>query len=109
MTLGAGGVLVEILRDSATLPLPASRREIEDALCGLRSAPLLTGYRGRPKGDLAAAVDAVEAVQRLALEMAGSIVELDINPLIVCAEGQGAFAADALIVRRCNPDVRDPD
>ncbi len=108
MTLGAGGVLVEILQDSAMLPLPASRREIEDALAGLRTAPLLHGYRGRPKGDLAAAVEAVEAVQRLALAKAGSIVELDINPLIVCAEGQGAFAADALIVRRCNPDVRDP-
>jgi len=108
MTLGAGGVLVEILEDSAVLPLPASRREIEDALAGLRTAPLLCGYRGRPKGDLSAVVEAVEAVQRLALAEAGSIVELDINPLIVCAEGRGAFAADALIVRRCNPDVRDP-
>ncbi len=108
MTLGAGGVLVEILQDSAALPLPASRREIENALLELRVAPLLTGYRGRPRGDLAAVVNAVEAVQRLALAEAGSIVELDINPLIVCAEGQGAFAADALIVRRRSPDVRDP-
>ena len=79
----------------------AGREEIESALLSLRSAPLLTGYRGRPVADIAAAVAAVDAVQRLALEGAGSIVEVEINPLIVRAEGQGAFAADALIVRRC--------
>ncbi len=98
MTLGSGGVLVELLRDTATLLLPATRSEIEAALAGLKSAPLLTGYRGRPKGDLAAAVAAIEAVQSLALAERDSIVELEINPLIVCAEGQGAFAADALAV-----------
>jgi len=109
LTLGAGGVLVELLHDTTTLLVPAGRREIEGALLGLRSAALLTGYRGRPKADLAAAVDAIEAVQRLALDEAGTIVELDINPLIVCAEGQGAFAADALIVRRHNADVQDTE
>ena len=100
MTLGSGGVLVELLRDTATLPLPATRKEIEVALAGLKSAPLLTGYRGRPKGDLAAAVAAIEAVQALALAGRNSIVEMEINPLIVCAEGQGAFAADALVVQK---------
>ncbi|HEY9537775.1 MAG TPA: acetate--CoA ligase family protein, partial [Kiloniellaceae bacterium] len=105
MTLGSGGELVEMLRDTATLLLPATRSEIEAALLGLRSAPLLQGYRGRPRGDLAAALDAIEAVQRLALGETVPIVELEINPLIVAAEGCGAFAADALIVRRCNSDV----
>lgn len=105
MTLGSGGELVEILRDTATLLLPATRGEIDAALAGLRSAPLLQGYRGRPQGDLAAAVAAIEAVQRLALAEAASIVELEINPLIVSAEGRGAFAADALIVRRCSSDA----
>src|SRR3546814_14737512 len=47
MTLGSGGELVEMLRDTATLLLPATRSEIEAALLGLRSAPLLPGYRGR--------------------------------------------------------------
>jgi len=105
MTLGSGGELVEILRDTATLPLPAARGEIEAALAGLRAAPLLAGYRGRPRGDLAAAVAAIEAVQRLALAEAATIVELEINPLIVSAEGRGTFAADALVVRRCSPDA----
>jgi succinyl-CoA synthetase beta subunit len=105
MTLGSGGVLVELLRDTATLLLPARRKEIEAALMNLKSAPLLTGYRGRPRGDLAAAVRAIEAVQSLVLAQPGSIVELEINPLIVSAEGEGAFAADALIVRREAPDA----
>src|SRR3546814_11599124 len=90
MTLGSDGELVGMLRDTATLLLPATRSESEAALLGLRSAPLLQGYRGRPRGDLAAALDAIEAVQRLALGETVPIVELEINPLIVAAEGCGA-------------------
>jgi len=105
MTLGSGGELVEILRDTVTLLLPAGRGEIEDALKSLKSAPLIAGYRGRPPGDFDAAVDAIEAVQRLALAEAGRILELEINPLIVSARGQGATAADALIVWRNASDA----
>lgn len=101
MTLGSGGILVELLRDTATLLLPATRSEIEAALRSLRCAPLLQGFRGQPAADVAAAVDAIDAVQRLALAEAATIVELEINPLIVSAEGAGAFAADVLVVRRC--------
>jgi len=105
MTLGSGGELVEILRDTSTLLLPATCGEIAAALAGLRSAPLLQGYRGRPPADLAAVVAAIEAMQCLAIAEAGAILELEINPLIVCAEGCGAFAADALIVRKETADV----
>ena len=55
MTIGSGGVLVELLKDTATLLLPATRADIEAALRGLKLFPLLDGYRGRPKADLAAA------------------------------------------------------
>src|SRR3546814_20177499 len=55
-----------------------------------------------PYTTLFRSVAAIEAVQRLALAEAATIVELEINPLIVSAEGRGAFAADALIVRRCS-------
>ncbi len=98
MTVGTGGVLVELLKDSATLLLPASRAEVEAALQGLKLYPLLTGYRGRAKADLPAAVDAILAVSRFVLEHADVIEELDVNPLIVCAEGNGAWIADALLV-----------
>jgi acyl-CoA synthetase (NDP forming) len=104
MTIGAGGVLAEILDDHATLLLPARRSEIESALMGLRAARLLAGFRGGPRGDIAAVLQAAEAAQHLALDPAAGIEELDINPLIVCAEGKGAFVADALIVRRKDLD-----
>ena len=98
MTLGAGGILVEILKDSKTLLLPTSREAIEASLLTLKMAPLLKGYRGKPAADVKAAVDTILALQNYAVQHAASLQELDVNPLIVCAEGQGAFAADALIV-----------
>lgn len=99
MTLGSGGVLVELLKDSATLLLPATREEIEAALRGLKLFALLDGFRGRPKADLDAAVDAILNISGFALANAATLVELDINPLIVCAAGKGAWAADALLVK----------
>jgi acyl-CoA synthetase (NDP forming) len=99
MTLGSGGVLVELLKDSATLLLPASREDIEAALRGLKLFPLLDGFRGRPRADLAAAIDAVLKISDFALAHPDTLAELDINPLIVCAEGEGAWVADALLVK----------
>jgi acyl-CoA synthetase (NDP forming) len=98
MTIGSGGILVELLKDSATLLLPATRADVEAALRGLKLFPLLDGYRGRPKSDVGAAVDAIMRIAAFATENAGSLVELDVNPLIVCAQGQGAWVADALLV-----------
>lgn len=100
MTVGTGGVLVELLKDYATLLLPASRGEIEAALRSLRMFPLLDGYRGRPRADLDAAIDAVLGIASFAVDNAGLIEELDINPLIVCRQGEGAWIADALLVTR---------
>ncbi len=105
MTLGSGGVLVELLRDSATMLLPASRAEIEAALRGLKLFPLLDGYRGRPKADLAATVDAISGLADFVLANADRIEELDINPLIACEEGKGVFIADALLIFTENAHV----
>lgn len=96
LTVGSGGVLVELLKDTATLLMPPTRIEIEDALRGLKLFPLLDGFRGRPKADLEAAIAAIAGIVDFAL--AADLVELDINPLIVCAEGHGAWVADALMV-----------
>ncbi|HEV2898871.1 MAG TPA: acetate--CoA ligase family protein [Pseudaminobacter sp.] len=100
MTIGTGGVLVELLRDSATLMLPATREDIEAELRGLKLFPLLDGYRGRPKADLDAAIEAILGIAAFVLENADRVEELDINPLIVCGEGKGAWIADALMVMR---------
>ncbi|MCV3238380.1 acetate--CoA ligase family protein [Mesorhizobium sp. ZC-5] len=98
MTIGTGGVLVELLKDSATLLLPATRQDVENALRGLKLFPLLDGYRGRAKADLDAAVDAILGIADFGIRNAERIEELDINPLIVCGEGKGAWIADALLV-----------
>jgi acetate---CoA ligase (ADP-forming) len=98
MTIGTGGVLVELLADSVTLLLPSGRADIEAALRSLKLFPLLDGYRGRKRADLDAALDAIVAIGDFALAQAGRLDELDINPLIVCVDG--AFVADALMVVR---------
>jgi succinyl-CoA synthetase beta subunit len=98
LTIGSGGVLVELLKDAKTLLMPARRDEIKTAVLALRSAPLLKGYRGKPAADIAATVTAILAIQEYAIKHADSLVELDVNPLLIGAQGEGVFAADALIV-----------
>ena len=98
LTLGSGGVLVELLKDSQTLLMPARRNEVENALLKLKSAPLLDGYRGKPKADITATIDAIMAIQNYAIAQADCLVELDVNPLLIGPQNTGVFAADALIL-----------
>lgn len=100
LTLGSGGVLVELLADSATLLLPVTESEVRDTLATLRCAPLLEGYRGGPPADLDAAVDAILCLARYGVETADRLEELDVNPLGVRPRGRGAVALDALIRTR---------
>ena len=95
LTLGAGGIWVELLQDTATLLLPASPKDIEHALQGLKTWPLLKGYRGRTVGDVDALVDAVSAIAAYAQAHADRLLELDVNPLLLMP--QGVLAVDALI------------
>ena len=97
LTVGAGGVLVELVRDSVTLLLPTSADAVREALAGLRCAPLLRGHRGRPAGDVDAAVAAVLAIANFGVAHAAALEELDVNPLAVLPAGQGAVALDALL------------
>jgi acyl-CoA synthetase (NDP forming) len=98
LSIGSGGILVEIMQDIQTLLVPASRSDIENALVELKSAPLLSGYRGKPKADIEATIEVILAIQDYAIAEADTLVELDVNPLLVCAQGEGVFAVDALIV-----------
>ncbi len=97
LTLGAGGIWVELLKDSRTLLLPTSREAVTSALQSLRIWPLLTGYRGQTPGDVPALVDAILATADFGLAHADRLLELDINPLMALPEGQGVLAVDALI------------
>lgn len=97
LVVGAGGILTELLKDTATLLLPATATEIRDALAGLKSWPLVTGFRGR-QGDAEAVVRAVQALAAFAAANPGRIEEVDVNPLLVTANS--AVAVDALISMR---------
>ena len=100
LTVGSGGVFVELAADSVTLLLPVTDREIRRALSRLRCAPMLEGWRGREPADVDAAVAAVLAIAEFAVANRDRIEELDVNPLGVAAAGQGAVALDALIHTR---------
>jgi acyl-CoA synthetase (NDP forming) len=97
LLLGIGGIWVEALGDVQLLPVDADETQIVEALHKLRTAKLLTGLRGAPPVDVEAVVKAVLAIGRL-MQTAPGIVEIDVNPLMVHAKGQGATALDALIV-----------
>lgn len=100
LTIGVGGILVELIEDSAILTLPASKSDIREAISGLKVSKLLQGYRGAPKGDVEALIGAVASAASYVVQNATRIVEIDINPIMVLPEGSGAIAADALIRRR---------
>jgi acetate---CoA ligase (ADP-forming) len=64
----------------------------------LKTWPLLDGYRGRPKADVDALVQAIVAFSRMAAQLGDRLIEAEINPLFVLAEGQGVRAADGVVV-----------
>jgi acetyl-CoA synthetase len=97
LVIGAGGVLTELLRDTVTLLPPFTADAIESAIQRLKVSKLLAGYRGRPAGDMPALVAAVLACARYAEANLNTLVELDINPVIVRPASLGAVAVDALI------------
>ncbi|GGA17049.1 acetate--CoA ligase family protein [Neptunicoccus cionae] len=98
LTLGAGGILTELLEDSASLLIPSTRAEMAEALDTLKISKMLRGFRNAPAADMTALLDAVEAVQNYVLANAQGLEEVEINPLI-CTPTD-AIAADALLRRQ---------
>ena len=94
ITLGAGGVLTELWRDTQCLLAPASKEEIRAALQQLRIAPILNGYRGKPAANIEALVDVVTALQQAVV--GSSVVEVELNPVL--ATTTAAVAVDALLI-----------
>lgn len=75
------------------------------ALGELKCAPLFDGFRGRPRADLSGAADVILTIAALVEKDPASIVELDINPLMLLAEGRGVVAADALISMKLSDET----
>ncbi|KRR27720.1 6-carboxyhexanoate--CoA ligase [Bradyrhizobium lablabi] len=96
--VGLGGIFAEIFQDTAVQMAPVSETQAMAMLTSLRAFAVLNGARGRRRADLEAAVQAIAALSRFAVAHAESVSEVDINPLLLKAEG--AVALDALIVPR---------
>lgn len=101
MTIGAGGVLAELLEDTATLLFPATEADIRTALKSLKINRLLEGWRGGDATDIDALVANIICIANYAAENAEVLEELDVNPLF--ATQFGSVAVDALIVKRTAP------
>ena len=97
LMVGVGGVFVEALDDVRLLAPDATRDEIIDAIAALRGAKLLGGLRGAPRADVAALADIVGRVAAL-MRATPQLAEIDLNPVVVHPDGQGASALDALVV-----------
>jgi len=97
LVVGAGGVLTELLQDSVSLLPPFTAASISAALQRLTVNKMLQGFRGKPRADVPALVEAIVAVGRYAEANLASLTELDVNPVIARPEGAGAVAVDALI------------
>jgi acyl-CoA synthetase (NDP forming) len=95
LTIGAGGVLVELVNDSVSLLLPVQRDDIRTAIQNLKVHKLIQGFRGKAAGDIESVVDAVEAIVAYAIANKHCLLELDVNPLCVLANG--VVAVDAFI------------
>ena len=98
--VGMGGVLAEIYQDVALRLAPVSEAQAHAMLDAVKGLALLRGYRNLPRGDLTALARAVVAFSQLALLPGQPVMEAEINPLIVLADG--VVAVDGLVLRRGN-------
>lgn len=102
LVVGLGGVMVELLKDTAVRLAPLQPHDALDMLASLRGQALLDGFRGAQPVDRARLADVVVRLSEFASDHQHLLAEVDINPLI-CA-GDRVVAVDALIVRR----AKDP-
>jgi acyl-CoA synthetase (NDP forming) len=95
--VGLGGIFIEILKDVAFRRCPFDAAEAERMVRSLKGAPLLQGARGRPKADVAALAKALSHLSAFAAAAGTRLASVDVNPMLVLPEGQGCYAADAVI------------
>ena len=100
LVMGLGGVFVEILADVQIRIPPINVAEAGRALESLKGARIFAGVRGAPPADIAGLAEVAARLSWLAHDFRDKIAELDLNPVMVLPQGQGAFAVDALLVAR---------
>jgi acetyl-CoA synthetase len=97
LVIGAGGILAELVSNSVSLLPPWTADTIRAGLATLSVTKLLGGYRGRPAGDVDALVEAILGIGRYACTNMNSLIEIDVNPIIVRPQGKGVMAVDTMI------------
>ena len=97
--LGDGGKYVEAMPDVQVLIAPFSADDVQAALAKLRVAPLLSGVRGEPALDVEAFTAAAMAVGKLMQNSSSGVVNLDLNPVLLGAKGEGCVALDAVVYK----------
>lgn len=103
LVIGSGGVLVELMQDVSVHLLPVSRAEVLEALSGLKLMRMLEGYRGAPPADVEALADAIVAIADVYLDKRGELADLEVNPVVVRAKGQGVCAVDVRAIWKEGP------
>ena len=94
LIVGAGGILVELVKDVAFRLLPVGAEDARAMLAELKVSKLLGGYRGKPAADVDALVKAICGLSDFFLDHRHLLADIEINPLIVCAKGEGVRAVD---------------
>jgi hypothetical protein len=100
VTFGLGGTLVELLKDTVCALAPVSEERALEMIGKVRTAPLLTGYRGGPRHDIEALAKAISGISVLAASHADTISTIEVNPLVVQPGSGGVIALDAVIETR---------
>ncbi|TMJ74443.1 MAG: acetate--CoA ligase family protein [Alphaproteobacteria bacterium] len=100
LMVGLGGIHVEVLKDVAFAPVPLGAEDALDLIGQLKGAALLDAVRGERAADRDALTRLMVALSRFAADHADAIAEIDLNPVIVHAAGEGLTIVDALIVKR---------
>ena len=98
VVVGLGGIMVELLKDSAVELAPVDMAQARAMLARLRGAALLNGFRGAPPVQIERLAAVIVAISELAADMSDMITEIDVNP-IICTAAR-TIAVDGLIVRR---------
>jgi acyl-CoA synthetase (NDP forming) len=98
LTVGLGGVLTEIYQDTSHRLLPVDEDTALQMLRELKAFALLDGFRGKPRGDVAAACQRIVAIGNALLAAPAHVSQIEVNPLLIKEAGQGVAVLDALIL-----------
>jgi acyl-CoA synthetase (NDP forming) len=100
LMLGLGGVMVEAVRDAVLVPVPLDQEAALALIHRLKANAVFGSYRGMPPADTEALADLIVKLSQFAFDHADDVAEIDLNPVIVHARGDGITVVDALIVKR---------